>query len=309
MTKATLPSSLNSRSGWGQYLELRRDQEPHLHQIEPTNACTYACAMCIRPTRMKRPVGYMDLSLFKRVLDEVATFAGPARDKEIELFHFGESLLHPYLPEMVAHASGLALKPVLSVNPPSLIDGLGEALLKANPAKIICSLDADDPELYRRLRGAAADFDLAVTNLERLLDTSRRLDSEVPIVVRMICIDENRDQTEGFANRWRSAGAQVEVRPFFPWNDPALAHLGEWERLPRNMPCPFPWRYLAVQWNGDVVPCCRDCNAEIVLGNVAESTLREIWNGKAYHAFREQMVSGDFDNSICGPCMDLYSEH
>lgn len=308
MSETRFPSSLDSPAGWGRYLELRRDPEPHLHQIEPTNACPFACTMCIRPTRMTRKIGYMDLKLFKQVLDEVATYTGPAREKDIELFHFGESLLHPQLPEMVAHASSLDLKPVLSVNPPSLKDGLGEALLKAKPTRIICSLDADDPVLYRQLRGAAADFDQAVFNLERLLATRSRLGSTVPIVVRMILTNENRGQGERFAARWRNAGAEVELRPFFPWNDPALAHLGEWERLPRNMPCPFPWRYLVVQWNGDVVPCCRDCNAELVLGNVADSTLREIWNGKAYQDFREQMMSGEFNNTICAPCMRLYSE-
>jgi radical SAM protein with 4Fe4S-binding SPASM domain len=73
------------------------------------------------------------------------------------------------------------------------------------------------------------------------------------------------------------------------------------------MPCPFPWRYLVVQWNGDVVPCRRDCNGATVLGNVAGQSLREIWNGPAYAAFRQQMLAADYRNGICGPCMKLYA--
>lgn len=305
--ESALPRCLGSRTGWSKYLELQRSPEPHLHQIEPTNACPFSCVMCTRPTRMKRPIGLMDLALFRKVIDEVATFSPATRLKEIELFHFGESLLHPQLPEMVAHAASRRLRPVLSVNPPRLDAALGEALLQARPHRIICSMDADNPESYRRMRGPAADFGRALENLDGLLETRRRLGSQVPIVVRMIRMQQNQGEEEPFAARWRAAGAQVELRPFFPWNDTAMAALGEWERLPEHMPCPFPWRYLVVQWNGDVVPCCRDCNGDIVLGNVAGSSLRDIWNGERYRGFREEMASGRFSNPICGPCMDLYS--
>jgi radical SAM protein with 4Fe4S-binding SPASM domain len=262
--------------------------------------------MCIRPRRMTRPVGFMTLELFRKVMAEVAGFSPATRTREIELFHFGESLLHPALPEMVACAAGHGLRPVLSVNPPQLDAGLSAALLRARPARIICSLDADDAATYRRMRGPAADFARALAGIEALLEQRRRLDAAVPVVVRMIETRGNRGQAAAFTRRWRAAGAQVELRPFFPWNDPGLAPLGEWEKLPPGMPCPFPWRYLAVQWNGDVVPCCRDCNGETVLGNVAGQSLLEIWNGPAYAAFRRQMLAADYPNTICGPCMQLY---
>lgn len=35
-------------------------------------------------------------------------------------------------------------------------------------------------------------------------------------------------------------------------------------------------------------------------------SLTEIWNGKAYEEFRNNMISGNYQNAICGPCMDLY---
>jgi len=303
---SSLPSALATRAGWGRYLELRRPPEPHLHQIEPTNDCPFSCAMCIRPRRMRRPVGFMALDLFRKVMAEVAGFAPAVREQEIELFHFGESLLHPQLPEMVACAAGLGLRPVLSVNPQLLEPGLDEALLRARPARIICSLDADDAESYRRMRGPYADFDRAVEGVRDLLERRRRLESQVPVVVRMIRTRLNEDQAEGYLARWLSAGAEAELRPFFPWNDPGLAPMGDWERLPPRMPCPFPWRHLVVQWNGDVVPCCRDCNGEAVLGNVQRQTLREIWNGPAYAEFRRRLVEEDYRDGMCGPCMGLY---
>jgi radical SAM protein with 4Fe4S-binding SPASM domain len=175
--------------------------------------------------------------------------------------------------------------------------------VRARPVRIICSLDADDDATYRAMRGPRADFDRAVRGVQALLEANRRLAEPVPVVVRLIRTRINEHQAEAFQARW---GAHAEVRPFFPWNDPELAHLGDWEHLPPGMPCPFPWRYLVVQWNGDVVPCCRDCDGEVVLGNVAGQTLKEIWNGPEYKEFRRRLAEPGRPAGMCGPCMDLY---
>ena len=85
-----------------------------------------------------------------------------------------------------------------------------------------------------------------------------------------------------------------------------MAGLGGYEKYPPFMPCPFSWQYVVVQWNGDVVACCRDYNAENRMGNVKEASLEEIWNSRRYADFRESMAKGVYDNPICGPCMSLY---
>ncbi|MBL7961385.1 SPASM domain-containing protein, partial [bacterium] len=107
--------------------------------------------------------------------------------------------------------------------------------------------------------------------------------------------------------RWQDKNIEVEVRQFFPWGEKEMAQLGNFEKYPPFMPCPYPWQYLVVQWNGDVVPCCRDYNAVITLGNVKKSSLKEIWNSSRYEEFRRQMAIGKFHNNpICSPCLDLY---
>jgi MoaA/NifB/PqqE/SkfB family radical SAM enzyme len=120
ITKKHLPSCLQNRKGWADMFELKRTMEPHIHQIEPTNHCPYSCIMCPRPKHMKRRKGYMELSVYRMIIDEISDYSPSVRDKEIELFHFGESLLHPGLVDMINYASGKQLKIVLSVNGPLL---------------------------------------------------------------------------------------------------------------------------------------------------------------------------------------------
>ena len=50
----TLPKALQTRAGWAQLFEHSRTEEPHIHQIEPTNVCPYTCIMCPRHNNMTR---------------------------------------------------------------------------------------------------------------------------------------------------------------------------------------------------------------------------------------------------------------
>lgn len=303
-----LPSCLSSRAGWAALLEASRTYEPHVHQIEPTNRCAYRCVMCPRHTKMTRHQGLMELSLFRRLVDQIAGFSPRVRNKEIELFHFGESLLHPELPEMVRLGAERALKMTLSVNPPHLSPELGEALLAAGAYKIIISLDADDGETYVRIRGAAAKFEKALTNIRGLVALHARMRSSTQILVRTIEMHENRGALADMRRRWEGEGITFETRRFFPWTESELAGLGEYDQYPKNMPCPFPWQYLVVQWDGTVVPCCRDYDAFNVVGNANEQTLVEIWNSPAYLSFRRQHETADFGcNNFCRDCSALYS--
>ena len=119
-------------------------------------------------------------------------------------------------------------------------------------------------------------------------------------------MDSNAHKASEFTQFWEDKSVEAEIREFFPWGEKEMEELGNFEKYPPYMICPFAWQYVVVQWNGDVVACCRDYNGVNIMGNVKEESLKEIWNGKAYHEFRKNMVSGDYQNAICGPCMDLY---
>jgi radical SAM protein with 4Fe4S-binding SPASM domain len=301
------PAMLQSRDGWTNYLEMLRTDEPHLHQIEPTNHCPYTCVMCPRTDKMTRELGYMDMDLYKKVIDEVDTYKEPVRSKEIELFHFGESLLHPQIDEMIAYASGKGLNIVLSVNSPQLKPDLTDRILEANPYKIIISMDGYDDESYKKIRGKAANYQKALKHIEYLLEARKKIPNTSEIIIRMIKFEVNEDHTESFREEWEKKGVKVEIRTFFPWSEKEMVEMGEYEKNPPFMPCSFPFRYVVVQWNGDVVPCCRDYNAVNQMGNVNDSSLKEIWNSPDYQKLRQQLRTGDYgDNDYCRECMSIY---
>jgi len=304
---ASFPSSLKSRAGWAKLLELKRSSEPHVHQIEPTNSCPYSCVMCPRPGRMEREVGFMEMGLYQKVIDEISGFPEPVRKKEIELFHFGESLLHPQIGEMAGYASGKGLNITLSVNAPELTPPILHRLIESGPCRIIISFDGYDEESYREIRGGNADYPKASANLEYAAGLVKRGLPHTRISLRIIRLNRNSPKIDDFKARYEAMGLPVEVREFFPWTEKELVSFGVVQKYPPFMPCPFPWQYLVVQWDGTVVPCCRDYNAVNPMGNVRSSSLKEIWNSSEYAAFRDQHRTGEYGgNAFCKGCMEIF---
>ncbi len=308
LNKEKLPDFLKSKQGWVTFMEKNRTNEPHVHQIEPTNECPYTCVMCPRTKNMTRPTGFMDINIYKLIIDEINTFSEPIKAKEIELFHFGESLLHPELETMIQYASSKNLKLTLSLNPPHLNEDIMKKIINANPYKIIISFDGYDNKSYKKIRGKSANFDLAITNINKLISYHEKVNSNSIIEIRMIKMKINENSIDKFYNLWKNKkNIKVEVRDFFPWTEKRLISLGNVEKWDSFKPCKFPWSYLVVQYNGDIVGCCRDYNGHNVLGNIKNNSLVEIWNGPAYEAFRKQHETGHFkENDFCKNCTKIY---
>ena len=73
----------------------------------------------------------------------------------------------------------------------------------------------------------------------------------------------------------------------------------------RKVTCRKPWWRMSVQWDGTVVPCCLDYNNKLVLGNVKDQTLTEIWNGPRMKELRREFLSGKVTNPLCKDCDSL----
>lgn len=62
--------------------------------------------------------------------------------------------------------------------------------------------------------------------------------------------------------------------------------------------CRRPWSLMYVTANGNVLPCCISVftdtpHDELILGNVFETPVSEVWNGERYRAWRSAMLAGE----------------
>jgi MoaA/NifB/PqqE/SkfB family radical SAM enzyme len=283
-------------------LEATRHEVPFVDQVELTNLCPFKCGFCPRgvPGRMKRPTGKMDPALFERLLDQLHPQQGSYRP--LELHHLGESLLHPDVDRMVAAASARGLPTELSVNPSLLTAELGRRLLDAGIARLVISLDGMDDETLIAIRGPAAVYSQAERHLDALLEMVAAQSRPATIVIQMIDLHRNRHQREAFLERWGLTGLPT-VQAFIKDLDGDDPLLGRPSPTPLSYLCAYPWRSVVVLWDGRVVPCCRDDDAVMVLGDLRRQTLAEIWNGLRVRALRAQHLEGCFPaGHLCAGC-------
>jgi radical SAM protein with 4Fe4S-binding SPASM domain len=62
------------------------------------------------------------------------------------------------------------------------------------------------------------------------------------------------------------------------------------------------WSSLVITWDGNVVPCCYDKNADHPTGNLMSESLQEIWKNQHYSHFRKQVLKNRSETDICRNC-------
>jgi len=279
------------------------DGYPEVFNIELTNACPMTCIMCPR-RYMKRKIGFMKLSTFKKIVDELKGYT-----HAVWLHHFGESLLHPKLKPMLAYAKSKGLKTQLSINP--------ILLTKENTKKIKnldylhISLDGTNQETLKKLRGKAADYDKSVKYIRTYLKLKKRPKTTIAI----IRLKQTEKELDKFVETWKDSGAELEAKEFTTWDGSQKSieklasgkQLSEAYKKAMQHPCIRPWHRFTIMWDGRVVPCCFDYDGKYILGDFKEQTLEEIWNSESMIELRKQHILNDFSkNKLCKNCKEKY---
>jgi radical SAM protein with 4Fe4S-binding SPASM domain len=64
------------------------------------------------------------------------------------------------------------------------------------------------------------------------------------------------------------------------------------------------WRTSVITWDGRVVPCCFDKDAEYTLGTLNENRFSDIWKSNSYQKFRASVLEDRKQNSMCTNCTE-----
>ena len=70
----------------------------------------------------------------------------------------------------------------------------------------------------------------------------------------------------------------------------------------RNGYCAYPFESLGILWNGDVTLCCDDYNGELVVGNLKEKTLQQVFYSEKASRIRQALKKGILLMPRCQVC-------
>jgi hypothetical protein len=248
--------------------------------LELTNHCNLRCTICPVNTTMRRPKGFMDAALFRRIIDE-----NPQLDFVLA-FQWGEPLLHPEFFGLVRYAADRGVRTMITSNGTHLTPENRGKLLECGLERITFSVDGDH----------ATHFAIRSWDLGRLRDDVLALKRDrdaagarLRIDVSMVVDRSTESALETFRREWTGVADRVQAIPRL------VA-----ER--RTSPCRELWRgTLVVLWDGRVTTCCVDSEGVLQIGDARHEPLSVVWNGEAMRRIRTRHADGDFP-ALCAAC-------
>lgn len=284
---------------------------PYFASYEPTNICNLACEMCPSGKGMlKRPRGTADMDLYRKFITE-------NRETLINIIlHFqGEPLMCQQLGEMISFARRNRIHTMFSTNGQLLAQNI-DLIRNARPDRIIVSLDGLTDETYTKYR-VGGKVQNVLNGLEKL---SQLPANERPYIeLQFLVFSYNEHEIPELKNLKKKYRIdKITLKSAQIYEESQIDFLPENQKYSRynisngkvklkkvaENHCKRLIFGTVVCFDGRVVPCCFDKDADHELGNIAGQSLQEIRNSKKYIDFVNNVFSNRNEISICNNCTE-----
>ncbi len=284
---------------------------PAAVNVELTNVCNLFCPECPSGAGLlTRAKGYMSIDLFDKIISELKPYL-----LNLNLYFQGESMLHPDFFRFVSMAGGIKI--TVSTNGHFLTDENITKLIFSDISRLIISLDGTDQSTYSVYR-RGGDFETVYNGLRKLIERKRKNGSGPDIVVQYLVHKHNEHQIPAIKNLARENGFKLQLKSMQIISNDFDQWLPSIERFRRYIRdengyrlknrlknrCLRSWFNPVITWDGDVLPCCFDKDGNFVLGNLNNSSFRDIWYGEKNYRFRRMVLSGRSKISMCRNCTE-----
>lgn len=282
------------RKKWNEYPTnfIVNDYPLHI-DIETTSDCNLKCPMCPR-TFMKDKTGYMDMDLYKKIIDEIG-----GKVCAIKLNWRGEPTMHPKLAEMIRYAKQKGIMEVLlNSNGTCLNEKLSRDLILSGLDSISFSFDSLDKKEYEKIR-VGADYEKTINNIKQFIEIRKRLGMKKPwIRLQMVNLKESRKDIDEFKKYWESMVDQVSYLDHIKWVDKVAGKVD----IKEGFACAPLWQRMVIAYDGTIT-CVGDSYLEHPIGNAKRDSVLAVWKDNVMQKMRELHRNGEYHKiEICRKC-------
>ncbi len=253
--------------------------------------------------------------MFRETIDQLAP-----RLTYLILYFQGEPYLNPDFLDFVGYANQKKIYTATSSNAHHITEQMAADTVKSGLDRLIISIDGTTQETYKEYR-VGGNLDKVLQSTENLVAWKKKLKSKTPhIIWQFIVFKHNEHQISAFKDLAKSyqvdwAIKTAQIYDYENGSDliPDDARYSRYEEvhtngfaLKNNMMdhCWRMWQGCVITWDGKVVPCCFDKDAENRMGDLNSQSFSKIWKGKAYQEFRSKILGGRKNISICQNCSE-----
>ncbi len=301
--------------------------------MEINTDCDLKCPFCPMLNIYRgRPQRHMPFAEFEEIFSR--DFAGR---HQTTFSGFSEALLNPDLWPMVEFEKERGNEVLLATNGTHLDAEAISRITSLGVDKVIVTLDALEPELYRRLR--QGDVGRVLENLQALTEAAELSGGATDVVLNYVLMRSTKDGMERFISFMEEKGLGTVMfikimrdervsnsfvdREFLSWEDYKSIDFEGVSTLARRhgiavqrsdasrliiVGCDMPKMaiYISADWE---VSCCPFLAQypDYVFGNLREQSLQEIYASQLFTELRAKLASGSWVDP-CGECACLFSE-
>lgn len=267
---------------WSVYPEnFMVDRVPLSIDFEATSRCNLKCRMCPRTQLIEEGKFWeekdADLKLYLKVVDEAAE-KGVGGMKYAWL---GEPLLNRDLPFMIYYAKYKGIPMVMfNTNAVLLTTKKSEQLIGAGLDQIFFS----DHILHLESEEVVGSVLAHITNFHKIREYKGSISPHTRI--NFVFNEENKGEIKNLPQN--PIAKIVDSYSYtFEFDYASIEDLGE-----MTFCCPQLWQRMFIHPDGLVTPCCADMYRKLVVGNIKESSIEEIWTGEIFEKLRKLHKEG-----------------
>lgn len=290
---------------------------PFSISFEPTTSCNLRCPECPSGLRaFTRPIGMLEKDFFTKTIEDLH------QEMMYLIFYFqGEPYLNPDFLDMVQFASTKKIYTATSTNAHFLNDQNAKRTIESGLDRLIISIDGTTQETYQQYR-IGGNLSKVIEGAKNIVKWKKQLKSKTPyIFFQFLVVRHNEHQIEDIKKLAKEIGVDdvrfktAQVYDYKNGN-PLIPTIEKYSRYKKNKAgnyeiknsldnhCWKLWHACVISWDGIVVPCCFDKDAQYQLGNLKTNNFKEIWHNKEYKEFRKKLISGRKNIDICANCSE-----
>jgi len=261
--------------------------------------------------------GTMEWDLFAKIASELTS--APLLSRVVFELH-NEPLLDKRIFEWVKYSKSMSPgKSCVIVTNGELLDRFSLTdIMQSKVDSLIISLNAHSKPMYESIN-EGLNYDKVMRNVLALL-SDQHLARKVTL--GFVITRQNVQEVQEATRHWKKHGVKTRVMAITN----RAGSLGDYERFKLESGDYFTplflriWRYLTssardllgcegpfyqmtILFNGDVIICCQDWKRTTLVGNIRDSSLREIWNSKRMNEIRRLIVRKRYEQiESCREC-------
>lgn len=280
--------------------------------VDPSDACNFKCRFCPTSDRdlMKsvgRPWKQLSFDLFKKIADDMARF--PGKVEVLRLYKDGEPLINKNLVDMILYAKqvGASRRIDTTTNASLLTKEKSKQLAEAGLDRINISVYGVSNEHYTDFSGVKLEFERVLENIREFYEVRGSCEMLVKIngdtltdAEKQLFLDQFGDITDKiYIEHTMACWPEFELRGVQVNKNSGIYS----QNIKEVDACPYPFYSFAINSDGLVSVCFLDWAKKMIVGDVNQESLGDVWNGSQMKSYRKMFLEGlRKGHPQCGAC-------